>query len=604
MSYLERELSKVMKDKKQREAYFCEESCVVQAGPGSGKTATLTLKIMRLLNENIVPPRGLACVTFNNEAVREFKNRLRLLGMPRRPNIFLGTVHSFCLSCVIRPFAGSFRPDLSFPIRVASDGIQRSCLQKAMDKIGIRRPPSEFRVPFDKYRRTHLDRTAESWNADEEYARAIEIYETNLREGGYLDFDDLVLIALAMIEKEPYIVRCISSRYPWIVIDEYQDLGYPLHRIVLNLLKSGAIKIFAVGDPDQSIYGFTGANPRYLQELSARKEIVTIHLGLNYRSGKNIIDGAGVILAPEIPRDYRASRGDTDPGEIYFYERPDGLEDQSVFICEKILPRLLDSGYEAKEIAVLYIDKNDAGVLIKSLEEASIPYAGERDQRYRRSPVTRWIEDMTQWCCGMRGGKGVPFSTICNFWFGLLKGGGQRVAEDNELSMARNYFRIVSDLENVEVPFNEWLSRFEEGLSLKKLLSLNEKSPDEIEALDSMLSACSKGGPLAGCTVADIAGCGANADRVSLTTLHSSKGLQFDVVIIPGLEEGRLPSYSATTDEAIREARRTFYVGFTRARHLVYLLYSGWYRFRRYVFENGPSRFVLELQKALGFTEE
>jgi len=99
-------------------------------------------------------------------------------------------------------------------------------------------------------------------------------------------------------------------------------------------------------------------------------------------------------------------------------------------------------------------------------------------------------------------------------------------------------------------------------------------------------------------------GCGANADRVCLTTLHGSKGLQFDVVIIPGLEEGRLPSYSATTDEAIREARRTFYVGFTRARHLVYLLYSGWYRFRRYVFENGPSRFVLELQKVLGSTEE
>ena len=114
-----------------------------------------------------------------------------------------------------------------------------------------------------------------------------------------------------------------------------------------------------------------------------------------------------------------------------------------------------------------------------------------------------------------------------------------------------------------------------------------------------MVSACSDDRSMIGYSLADLAGCGANANRICLTTLHSSKGRQFDVVIIPGLEEGRLPSFSATSDEALREARRTFYVGFTRARDLVYLLYSGWYQFGQYVFNNGPSRFVLELKEAL-----
>ena len=599
MTYVQQELSRLMKDNKQREAYFCDENCVVQAGPGSGKTATLTLKIMRLLTEKVKPPRGLACVTFNNEAVREFKTRLRLLGMPRRPNIFLGTVHSFCLSCVIRPFAKVFRPDLPFPPRVASEHIRVRYLQKAMDKVGVRRAPRDFRFPFDKYRRTYLDRTDASWHMDQELARTIELYESLLRKGGYVDFDDLVLIALDMIEKEAYIRRCLSARYPWFVIDEYQDLGYPLHRIVLNLLDSDAANIFAVGDPDQSIYGFTGANPKYLQELTEREGIVSVRLGLNYRSGQNIIDGAGVILAPDIPRSYRSSRGHDEPGEIYFHERPNGLEDQAGFIAEQILPQLLDAGYEPKEVAILYIDRNDASVIIKVLRDAGILYAGERDQRYRRSPVTRWIEDIAQWCCGIRGKNGIVFSDICNFWIRLLKDAGQRVAEDNELNLRRNCLRILTPLQNPEIPLNQWISSLDEGLYLRKLLSLNERAPDEIEAFSSMVSACSDDRSMIGSSLADLAGCGANANRICLTTLHSSKGRQFDVVIIPGLEEGRLPSFSATSDEALQEARRTFYVGFTRARDLVYLLYSGWYQFGQYVFNKGPSRFVLELQETL-----
>jgi len=596
-------LSKLLKDNKQHEAYFCDDNCVVLAGPGSGKTATLTMKIIRLLYEKIDPPQGLACVTFNNEAVREFQTRLKLLGLPRRPNVFLGTVHSFCLSCIIRPYARLYRPDLSSDLLIASDSIRSRCLQKAMDRVGVRRPIYEFRPWFDRYRRTHVDRNTKDWLSDETYAKAIEVYESLLRDRGYIDFDDLILIALNMLENQPHIRRCLSARYPWFVVDEYQDLGYPLHRIVLCLLNSKSVKMFAVGDPDQSIYGFTGANPKYLQDLTKREDMVPIRLGLNYRSGQKIINGAGFVLDSEVPRNYRSSRGEADPGEIFFYHRPNGLQDQTDFIIENLLPMLFDADIEPKEIAILYIDYHDANVIVPALENAGIQYAGVRDQRYRRTPTTRWIEGMAQWCCGIRGKQGIRFSDICNFWIDLLNNSGRSINSENELEIRANYLKVLTGIQDRKMILEEWFSNIEEELSIKRLLALNHKAPDEIEAYNEIVSACQENGTLSEYSVEDLAGCGANANRICLSTLHSSKGLQFDVVIMPGLEDGRLPAFYAKSKEALKEARRTFYVGITRARHIVYILYSGWYQFGVHTFKKGPSRFVVELQKTLGETK-
>jgi DNA helicase-2/ATP-dependent DNA helicase PcrA len=599
MSFLQQELARLMKNERQREAYLWDDHCVVQAGPGSGKTAVLALKIVRLLTEQIPAPRGLACLTFNNEAVREFRNRLKKMGLQPRTNVFLGTVHSFCLASVIKPFGKMFNPKLPFPFRVASEKLRGKCLQKAMDKVGIKEPIWQFQTRFDRYRRTNLDRTCKEWLSDEESAEAIESYEAILRSNGYIDFDDLILISLQIVEKEAFVQRCLSARFPWIVVDEYQDLGYPLHRIIVNLMEKTDIKIFAVGDPDQSIYGFAGADPKYLQELSQRGDVKPIRLELNYRCGQKIINGAEIILSPPSPRNYKSSRGNNEPGEIYFIERSAGLESQAVMVVEEILPQLIKAGYEPKEIAILYIDRNDANVITKVLDTKGIKYAGERDQRYRRTPVTRWIEDSAQWCCGIAEKEGGRFKEILDFWTKLLAETKTPIRDEELLLNMCYFFEALSPLRNAETPLLKWLSELDKNLSLRKRLSLLKEMPEELESFDLMLSACQEGNPLAKFTVADLCGCGPNSNVLSLNTLHSSKGLQFDVVIIPGLEEGRLPSWSARSDHALREARRTFYVGFTRARYLVYILFSGWYENLRGVFENGPSRFVIELENAL-----
>lgn len=599
MPFYQEELGKLHTNKDQKKAYLSDGHCIVLAGPGSGKTATLSLKLLRLLELNIHPPQGLACLTFNNEAVREFRNRLRLLGLPKRPNIFLGTVHSFCLSAVIKPFAKLFMPELPYPLQMLPEIKREVTLQKAMDVVGVTEKPQNYKFQFDRYRRTHLDRSSEEWHANEELANVIENYENILRAGGYIDFDDLILISLQIIKEEAFVRKCLYARYPWLIIDEYQDLGAPLHNIVTTLLDNTDIKIFAVGDPDQSIYSFIGADPKYLTELAEREEIESIRLQLNYRSGQTIIDSADTILAPAIPRAYKAARGSEYPGEIFFIEKTEGYEAQIKYIIDEIIPSLDEAGYERHNIAILYHTTNDAEILTTSLNSAGIQYSGEKDQRYKRTPVTRWVENMAQWCCGLAKDKGLGFNDIFSFWLNLKRNAGVRIDTKEELKERSKFFSLLSAEHDRTKSVESWLQVIDEGLDLRRVLSCLKIRPEELDNFCEMLAACNNG-PLSDFLLEDLAGCGSDSKSLVITTLHSSKGLQFDVVIIPAMEEGVLPRFSATSDEAVKEARRTFYVAFTRTRHVVYILYSGWYA-NRYGkrFSNGPSRFVAELQKTL-----
>ena len=162
------------------------------------------------------------------------------------------------------------------------------------------------------------------------------------------------------------------------------------------------------------------------------------------------------------------------------------------------------------------------------------------------------------------------------------------------------FFEALTEIAMSELPFLTWLERIDSLLNLESCLTARKAEPDDLAAWDVIKEHCKKGESLAEFSLDDFARGGGRPDTVTMTTLHSSKGLEYDVVIMPGLEEGRLPRYSAESDAALAEARRVFYVGMTRARNAIYLLYSGWYknRFGR-IFDQGPSRFVEELRAAL-----
>ena len=584
---------------KQAEAYGHDGHCAVLAGPGSGKTRVLVAKVARLFAQRAAGPRGIACITFNNDAVREMRKRIGEMGLRSDKRLFVGTVHSFCMACIVAPFGHLFRDDLPEGLSVAGFRQREDTLQAALDVVGIGDIARHWQNQFDRYRRTHPLRDSEEWKADPELARLIEVYEGLLRDQGLLDYDDMVLIALDLIHRHEFVRTGLEARFPFLVVDEYQDLGYPLHLIVRSLMQSTGMEVFAVGDPDQSIYGFAGAGPQYLRALAEDPSVRRVELGMNYRSAQRIIDGSQVALAPDEPREYKSAREEA-VGEIYFLECIDGLEQQADLITAEVIPGLIESGVSSGQIAILYIDVADQVILSQALDKAGIKYAGERDQRYPRTPFTRWLEDIAAWCSLFPHTQEGPELSDLFAKYAELREEASAPINTGDLSARTQFFEVLTSIATPYVPLDEWLEKLDSQVNLQSYLNARASNPDDLADWNLIVESCSEGKALEGFVLDDFARCGGRSDAVMLTTLHSSKGLEYEAVIMPGLEEGRLPRYDATSADALAEARRVFYVGMTRAKDKVYMLYSGWYK-NRYgrVFDNGASRFVTELYERM-----
>jgi len=249
----------------QRQAVLHDDHTVVVAGPGSGKTATLVTKVAHLLDSEIDDPFAVACLTYNNDTVREIAMRLRVLGCSQGRRLLIGTVHSFCLGAVLRPFA-HLVPELGRPdASVLSGPSAARLLDQALDIEGHNDTAYWFATRLGLIRKAlALGKSLEPF--DERDVTVARRYQQLLVEAHAIDFDGMVFDALAIIESDAVIRDLLAARYPWLCVDEYQDLGGVLHRIVLALATAG-VKIFAVGDADQTVYDFAGADPRYLREL-------------------------------------------------------------------------------------------------------------------------------------------------------------------------------------------------------------------------------------------------------------------------------------------------------------------------------------------------
>jgi DNA helicase-2/ATP-dependent DNA helicase PcrA len=495
--------------------------------------------------------------------------------------------------------AGIHVPD---PLNVATTEERDKCWATAVEEIvGVDEKPSDWMFRCDRYRRTHLDRDKPEWRGDfEEAAKVIESYELRLAKTGLVDFEMMVLWGLRLVEQHDWIRRALRARFPVLVVDEYQDLGNALHRIVLCLCFTAGMRLVAVGDPDQSIYGFTGAEPALLQALAKRNDVETVQLKLNYRCGPTIIRASEVALGET--RKYKS--GVDEIGTLDIHHRPQGADDQAEFICDTIIPDALKrrEGRQLGDIAILYRSQYDGNEIAKSVEARGWDIIRiDQGNPYPRSPVIFWLEDCAAWCGGgWRSGE-PRLSDLVRSWQNF----NETVTSDTGWRvLQRDLVKFLHSHRASDQPLRDWLSDFRKAC-LDSCLTNDPRLRDDVIAVAKLAKICAANARLAGFTVSAFGGQGGAGTHLNLMTLHSAKGLEFDVVILPFLEEGILPSYRSGTDAMLREDRRLFYVGLTRARHEVHLVYSGWYR-TPYgsVKNNGESRFLAEVRAELAVMDK
>ena len=589
--YFLKKLHEIQSDPEQLAAYDAPGNIVVVAGPGSGKTTVLTLKVMRLLNEAISPPRGLACLTYSTEAAREFKDRLWKLGLEKRENVFLGTVHSFCLAEVLTPFAHLYpKYRIPQPIRIIPER-QREKLFNAQGYEGQPRLGD-----IDKERTRNIQGISRVALESYEVAlKAAVSFEDLLLQEGYIDFVSMVKISVELIHKEAYVRKALEAKFPWVVIDEYQDLGKPLHEIVLALLNFTNIKIFAVGDADQSIYDFQGAAPDYLTELSKREDVGCVHLMNNYRSSQVIVDASQCVL--ECQRGYTASGRFRDyQASVEFYECDNGMDEQYCTAIE-LIQRFHGEGIPYHEIVVLMGSNEQVKNLYSECTAQNLPvYIARQD--FRNTDPILWLQNCACWLLDRNT---ATFDSICSVWKGfLLPRHNGSIDEDDYLAIKRNLLRVLNGSYVHKDSLYEWLQYCFSELDICSVFNGSDRFPDEIENFEKLLITARETTPLL--TLGFLARLGVPDSQVVLSTRHSAKGLEFDAVIMLGMEKDSFPNFYDTTQRQIEEAHRLCFVAVSRARKACALVRSKQLpnKYGRW-FPKDPSPFWTSLQ---GFEAE
>ena len=536
--------------------------CIL-AGAGTGKTRAITHRIAYAVATGTVPADAVLAVTFTARAAGELRTRLRSLGAG---GVQARTFHAAALrqlSYFAPQILGGPMPEVaSNPIRWVSQAANR--LRLRTDKAELRDlageidwaksslvAPGEYPAAAAKAHRG-ISLTAE--RVAEVYAG----YEDAKRRNNEIDFSDLLLIMALALEEIPDVARAIRTRYRYFVIDEYQDVS-PIQQRLLDAWLGGRDDVCVVGDANQTIYSFAGARPSYLLDFAERyPEATVVRLERDYRSTPQIVDLANRLIsgASEGPAAHLRLVGQRPDGpHPSFAEYDDEVaEAESVAAAAK---RLIAAGTPASEVAVLFRINAQSEVYEQALAEAGIPYV-------------------------LRGGEKFFDRAEVRQALVLLRGAAR--ADDGSVSLPESVAEVLSSLGwNAEHPPPGGAAR-ERWESLAALVNLAEQFVAEIPTArldefnaDLEQRAASQHAP--------------TVQGVTLASLHSAKGLEWDAVFLVGLTDQTLPIQHASTPEQLAEERRLFYVGITRARQRLMLSWAlarhpGQARRRR------PSRFL------------
>lgn len=604
----------------QQHAALAKGNVVVRAGPGSGKTRTLVARAGVLLEEDITRFRGAACITYTNAAASEVRHRLRRLGVRSEGRLTCSTLHSFCLNGILRAFAPLTGEWLPASGQVLDDIAGVDLLQQCFDELSIADLVAKYRSPtITKIRRAlACDEAVDGFDVRE--VRAAHMYERKLTELQFIDFEAMVIRSLRIVREHASVRDLLRAKYPHVIVDEYQDLGGVLHQLILTLRDQAGISVSAVGDADQSIYGFTGADPKYLDELAAREDFCSIELEVNYRSGQTIIRAAEAALGRS-GRVRRAADGLTD-GNISILPI-DGSLDEHANESYSLVEQRQSGGVPLEKIAILYPQRGPIlDAVLQRFDRSDIPVFHERAERLPGGSLSKFVQRCASttvaYSQAHRRGKayGNPISAAVapsdapdlftlERELVVLRAEASLPPPTQRLTLLRSLQRVLDPREPWDSSHEAltWLHQLTDALDLN---AIAEDHPDtnNANALRLLNAAC-RSKKLA---LEDVAAQVEVAGKVLLTTYHSAKGREFETVILPGLVNGLVPRdvmingrWQKSDGAGLAEQRRGFYVAVTRPQeHLYCLIGQGYYTTRGYWIEKGPSDFVVEMQSRLG----
>ena len=633
-----------MNERQKEAVQHTQGPLLIMAGAGSGKTRVLTHRMAYILAEEEVHPWNILAITFTNKAAREMKERVSQLVGPQAEDMWVSTFHSMCVR-ILRRDIELLGYQRSFTICDPSE--QQTAMKRILKKLDIDSEKYDYHMILNRISQAKNDlEDVEEFNkkytgyVEQIIGKCYREYQKELAKSMTLDFDDLIMLTVQLFQKHPETLQYYQQKFQYIHVDEYQDTNHAQYRLVTMLAKKFK-NICVVGDADQSIYGWRGADMSNILEFEKDyQNAKVVLLEQNYRSTKTILQAANHVIENNVNRKVKKLWTENEEGQAITYYRAQSEQDEGRYVLSQI-QSLLRDGYHYDDFAILYRTNAQSRVMEENLLKSNIPFRLVGGQRFfERLEIKDLLaylrlivnsqDDLSFRRIVNSPKRGIGATSLAKlsdfaevYQFSLLEASLQTTLSPLSGKAAKALEKFATTIEELR-KMQEFLSisEFVEQVIEKTgyLTSLEQQHTMEadarIENIQEFISVAkqfeqdrleeeSEESPLLQfltdlSLVSDVDSDDGDGRMVTLMTLHAAKGLEFPVVFIIGLEEGIFPSSRSIMEhDDVEEERRLAYVGITRAEQKLFLTNA----YSRLLYgrtqTNRPSRFVLEIGEEL-----
>ena len=635
-----------MNDRQAEAVQTTEGPLLIMAGAGSGKTRVLTHRIAYLIDEKMVNPWNILAITFTNKAAREMKERAYQLN-PATQDCLIATFHSMCVR-ILRRDADHIGYNRNFTI--VDPGEQRTLMKRILKSLNLDPKKWNERTilgTISNAKNDLIDEVAYAAQAGDMYtqivAKCYEAYQKELRQSEAVDFDDLIMLTLRLFDQHPDVLTYYQQKFQYIHVDEYQDTNHAQYQLV-KLLASRFKNICVVGDADQSIYGWRGADMQNILDFEKDyKEAKVVLLEENYRSTKTILQAANDVIKNNRYRRPKNLWTQNEDGEEIVYYRANDEQDEAVFVAKTIEELSREAGYKHRDFAVLYRTNAQSRTIEEALLKSNIPYTMVGGTKFYSRKEIRDVIAYLNLIANLSDNisferiinepkRGIGPGTVdkirdfaqlqesslldasANIMLSGIKGKAAQAIWDfanlildlrerldqltitelvEEVLDKTGYMTALTNQGNLESQAR--IENIQEFLSVTKNFDENGETVEDesgVETLSRFLNDLA--------LIADTDDGAQETSEVTLMTLHAAKGLEFPVVFLIGMEENVFPLSRAAEDpDELEEERRLAYVGITRAEKVLFLTNANSRLLFGRTSYNRPTRFINEISSDL-----